>query len=179
MQKELEKLLEQIHKELKENARLRRDGKQFRILEPSCSDAANACKKIPRLCVKLHRTRYQNALASLIFLSRWLQAPLYLGLIVAQGVYVYHFLIELFHLIEKAAHIDEKDDHAHGAGTDRRGDDRKPAHHGYRWRLRNLRLASASGGPSGPTGMALTRQRRRSQGQTCHSAHRHFLHPPA
>ena len=53
-------------------------------------------------------TRSQNALASLIFLSRWLQAPLYFGLIVAQGVYVYHFLIELGHLLEKAAHIDEK-----------------------------------------------------------------------
>ena len=50
-----------------------------------------------------------NALASLIFLSRWLQAPLYLGLIVAQGVYVYHFIFELFHLIGKAAHIEEKE----------------------------------------------------------------------
>ena len=54
-------------------------------------------------------TKSQNALGSLIFLSRWLQAPLYLGLIVAQGVYVYHFLIELLHLIEKAAHIEEKE----------------------------------------------------------------------
>src|SRR6478609_9338202 len=53
-------------------------------------------------------TRYHSALATLIFLSRWLQAPLYLGLIVAQGVYVYHFLIELGHLLEKAPHIDEK-----------------------------------------------------------------------
>jgi uncharacterized protein (TIGR00645 family) len=35
----------------------------------------------------------------LIFLSRWLQAPLYVGLIVAQLVYVYRFLIELWHLI--------------------------------------------------------------------------------
>lgn len=34
----------------------------------------------------------------LIFWSRWLQAPLYLGLIIAQGVYVYHFGIELTHL---------------------------------------------------------------------------------
>ena len=32
-------------------------------------------------------------------MSRWLQAPLYLGLIVAQGVYVWQFWIELFHLI--------------------------------------------------------------------------------
>ena len=41
----------------------------------------------------------KNALGSLIFLSRWLQAPLYLGLIIAQGVYVYRFLVELWHLI--------------------------------------------------------------------------------
>lgn len=33
-----------------------------------------------------------------IFWSRWLQAPLYLGLIIAQAVYVYHFCIELVHL---------------------------------------------------------------------------------
>jgi uncharacterized protein (TIGR00645 family) len=32
-------------------------------------------------------------------MSRWLQAPLYLGLIVAQGVYVYQFWQELVHLI--------------------------------------------------------------------------------
>lgn len=41
----------------------------------------------------------KNTLASFIFLSRWLQAPLYLGLIVAQAVYVYRFLLELWHLI--------------------------------------------------------------------------------
>jgi uncharacterized protein (TIGR00645 family) len=44
---------------------------------------------------------------SFIFFSRWLQAPLYVGLIVAQGVYVYHFLKELLHLVEKAPAIDE------------------------------------------------------------------------
>ncbi len=38
-------------------------------------------------------------LPQLIFLSRWLQLPLYLGLIAAQCVYVYHFLIELWHLV--------------------------------------------------------------------------------
>ena len=46
--------------------------------------------------------RFKWALAGLIFLSRWLQAPLYLGLIVAQGVYVYRFLLELWHLIDFA-----------------------------------------------------------------------------
>jgi uncharacterized protein (TIGR00645 family) len=39
-------------------------------------------------------------LAQLMFLSRWLQLPLYVGLILAQTVYVYHFCVELFHLIE-------------------------------------------------------------------------------
>jgi uncharacterized protein (TIGR00645 family) len=53
-------------------------------------------------------TCYQNALASLILLSRWLQAPLYLGLIVAQGVYVYHFLLELAHLLQQALRIEER-----------------------------------------------------------------------
>ena len=41
-------------------------------------------------------------LPSLIFASRWLQLPLYLGLIVAQAVYVAHFLVELWHLVEAA-----------------------------------------------------------------------------
>ena len=39
-------------------------------------------------------------LPRLIFASRWLQLPLYLGLIVAQCVYVFHFWVELTHLIE-------------------------------------------------------------------------------
>ena len=41
-------------------------------------------------------------LPNLIFTSRWLQLPLYLGLILAQGVYVYHFWVELVHLIDAA-----------------------------------------------------------------------------
>ena len=41
-------------------------------------------------------------LPTLIFASRWLQLPLYLGLIVAQGVYVMHFVVELWHLVEAA-----------------------------------------------------------------------------
>ena len=41
-------------------------------------------------------------LPNLIFASRWLQLPLYLGLIAAQAVYVVHFLIELAHLVEAA-----------------------------------------------------------------------------
>ncbi|QTN21273.1 TIGR00645 family protein [Rhizobacter sp. AJA081-3] len=44
----------------------------------------------------------QRPLPRLIFASRWLQLPLYLGLILAQGVYVFHFWVELVHLIEAA-----------------------------------------------------------------------------
>ena len=43
-----------------------------------------------------------GALSSFIFASRWLQLPLYIGLILAQGVYVYQFWTELVHLIEAA-----------------------------------------------------------------------------
>jgi uncharacterized protein (TIGR00645 family) len=42
------------------------------------------------------------ALPNFIFASRWLQLPLYLGLIVAQCVYVFHFWVELVHLVEAA-----------------------------------------------------------------------------
>lgn len=38
-------------------------------------------------------------LEAFIFWSRWLQAPLYLGLIFAQCVYVYLFMVELSHLV--------------------------------------------------------------------------------
>ncbi len=41
-------------------------------------------------------------LPRMIFASRWLQLPLYLGLILAQAVYVVHFWVELWHLIEAA-----------------------------------------------------------------------------
>ncbi len=47
-------------------------------------------------------SRALRPLPNLIFASRWLQLPLYLGLIVAQAVYVVHFLVELTHLVEAA-----------------------------------------------------------------------------
>jgi uncharacterized protein (TIGR00645 family) len=45
-------------------------------------------------------TAAMGPLPRLIFMSRWLQLPLYLGLIAAQVVYVWHFLLELLHLVE-------------------------------------------------------------------------------
>jgi len=56
------------------------------MTDPSPASAPTAMGRLPRL----------------IFMSRWLQLPLYLGLIAAQGVYVWHFLLELWHLIEAA-----------------------------------------------------------------------------
>jgi uncharacterized protein (TIGR00645 family) len=47
-------------------------------------------------------------LPALIFGSRWLQLPLYLGLIVAQGVYVVLFLKELWHLIHETLNYSEQ-----------------------------------------------------------------------
>ena len=47
-------------------------------------------------------------LPQLIFSSRWLQLPLYLGLIVAQGVYVILFLKELWHLVLHAFDFSEQ-----------------------------------------------------------------------
>ena len=48
------------------------------------------------------KPRRLNPMATIMFGSRWLQLPLYLGLIVAQGVYVFQFWTELVHLVEAA-----------------------------------------------------------------------------
>ena len=48
-------------------------------------------------------------LPALIFSSRWLQLPLYLGLIVAQGVYVVLFVKELWHHVRGATQITEQE----------------------------------------------------------------------
>ena len=38
-------------------------------------------------------------LPRLLFGSRWLQVPLYIGLVIAQGMYVVQFMRELWHLV--------------------------------------------------------------------------------
>jgi uncharacterized protein (TIGR00645 family) len=52
--------------------------------------------------------RRLSPLSTLIFASRWLQLPLYLGLIVAQCVYVFLFGKELWHLIHEAPGLGEQ-----------------------------------------------------------------------
>jgi uncharacterized protein (TIGR00645 family) len=57
------------------------------------------------------QSAWVSGVGYLIFFSRWLQAPLYLGLIIAQLVYVVVFMVELWHLAEHVvqdiSHIDE------------------------------------------------------------------------
>lgn len=50
-----------------------------------------------------------NNLSKFIFASRWLQAPLYIGLVFAQSIYVYRFILELSHLIMGATSLKEND----------------------------------------------------------------------
>ena len=57
---------------------------------------------------KLERSKIEF-FPRLIFSSRWLQLPLYLGLILAQCVYVFLFMTELWHLIADAHTLGEQD----------------------------------------------------------------------
>ena len=54
-----------------------------------------------------HQRRPMRPVPAIIFMSRWLQLPLYLGLIVAQGVYVVLFLKEVWHLVTASMTLDE------------------------------------------------------------------------
>lgn len=52
-------------------------------------------------------SQFNKVLARFIFFSRWLQAPLYFGLIIAQLIYVIHFFIELTHLVVETPTLKE------------------------------------------------------------------------
>lgn len=51
--------------------------------------------------------RSARAIPNMIFMSRWLQVPLYLGLIIVLSVYVYEFSLGLVHLVKIASRVDE------------------------------------------------------------------------
>ena len=51
--------------------------------------------------------KFKRSLASIIFASRWLQAPLYLGLMLTLGIYVYDFMLHLVGLIRDLHSLDE------------------------------------------------------------------------
>lgn len=49
----------------------------------------------------------QSIFAKIIFASRWLQLPIYLGLIIVQAIYAYKFLKSLWNLIVNLGQMDE------------------------------------------------------------------------
>lgn len=52
--------------------------------------------------------KIENGIEWIIFNSRWLQLPLYIGLIAACGIYSYRFIIEIIHLWAEVATITEE-----------------------------------------------------------------------
>jgi uncharacterized protein (TIGR00645 family) len=49
----------------------------------------------------------EHAFESVVFASRWIQAPLYAGLIVAELLYAYKFLVELWEMVTHIHKMDE------------------------------------------------------------------------
>ena len=52
-------------------------------------------------------TAQTNRVGRLVYATRWLQAPIYIGLVAAQCVYVWQFLKELWHLVLHAGELGE------------------------------------------------------------------------
>lgn len=52
-------------------------------------------------------SRFEQGFEIVIFASRWIQAPLYAGLIVAELLYAYKFLAELFHMVHEVHELSE------------------------------------------------------------------------
>lgn len=50
---------------------------------------------------------FESMFESVVFASRWIQAPLYAGLIVAELLYAYKFLVELWHMVIGINHMEE------------------------------------------------------------------------
>ncbi|RDB36426.1 TIGR00645 family protein [Spirobacillus cienkowskii] len=48
------------------------------------------------------KLKLENGIEYVVFASRWLQAPLYIGLIAVQIIYSYKFIIELIHIVQLA-----------------------------------------------------------------------------
>ncbi len=61
-------------------------------------------KEITDPCAKYNEQT--SFLSKTIFASRWLQVPIYLGLIVVQGIYAYKFMKNLWYLITNVNEMD-------------------------------------------------------------------------
>jgi uncharacterized protein (TIGR00645 family) len=70
---------------------------------------AEASKPVPRAPATSALRRVERAVEQVIFASRWLQTPIYLGLMLTVVVYTVHFMRELghlFHAVETMAEAD-------------------------------------------------------------------------
>jgi uncharacterized protein (TIGR00645 family) len=76
--------------------------------ETSAPEPSTPDPRLPDMSDSRSRFNPVRSLPLLIFGSRWLQLPLYLGLIAAQCVYVLLFLKELWHLVSHAATFTEQ-----------------------------------------------------------------------
>lgn len=59
-------------------------------------------------------SRVEHVFETIVFASRWIQAPLYGGLIVAELLYAYKFLVELWQMLR---HIDQQQETAFMLGV--------------------------------------------------------------
>jgi uncharacterized protein (TIGR00645 family) len=75
--------------------------------QPTSHDPAPLMSAAPNIPGTRPPRPSMKPLPAVIFMSRWLQVPLYLGLIVAQGVYVVLFLKEVWHLVTHMTTLDE------------------------------------------------------------------------
>ena len=55
----------------------------------------------------MNERRVETTIERIIFASRWLLAPMFLGLAVALGVYVVRFFVDLWHVMQQALRLDE------------------------------------------------------------------------
>jgi len=60
----------------------------------------------PKMKAGQRRRRQPNVISKIIFASRWLQLPIYLGLIVVQGIYAYKFMKSLWALLTSINELD-------------------------------------------------------------------------
>ena len=51
--------------------------------------------------------KFENVFEVAIFASRWIQAPLYAGLVIAEMLYAYKFLVELWHMMYELRELSE------------------------------------------------------------------------
>lgn len=51
----------------------------------------------------------ERFLETIVFASRWIQAPLYLGLIAGSGLYCYKFLTQLVHMFQTVQTVNEEE----------------------------------------------------------------------